>query len=128
MAEDGEAVAKSGDQVIGVDTHIVMIKESPVPMPLPFQGQLVRDLAGSVFVDEEAVAVVGSGADGVPHIPPGGPFQRQPSNKGTVSAGSGSVFVEEKSAARDGDAVKCCNDYVDSDTGHIMANSTVFAG
>src|SRR5688572_1433085 len=110
--------------IVGLDTHIVMVSSpgGPVPtsMPMPFSGPLANDLSGSVFVDNQAVAVVGSGADNTPaHMPIGGPFQKPPSNKATVIEGSATVFADNKAVARANDPAKCCNDPSDSDTGHI---------
>jgi len=31
----GQPAAKQGDQVVGVDTHIVVVPGSPAPVPLP---------------------------------------------------------------------------------------------
>jgi uncharacterized Zn-binding protein involved in type VI secretion len=124
-------VAKEGDQVVGVDTHVVMIPSPagavPTPMPMPFSGVLQEALSSSVFVDEVGVALVGSVANNVPpHLPMGGPFQTPPSNRATISTGSPSVFVDGKAVARLSDSAKCCNDPTDLETGVVIAASTVF--
>ncbi len=126
-------VAKKGDQVTGVDTHIVLIPSPagpvPTPVPCPFNGILVEALAGSVFVDHCAVAVEGSvGKNVPPHIPAGGPFQRPPSNRATVKSGSSTVFAEARAVARLGDPAVSCNDPTDAATSHVLAAATVFAG
>ncbi|NUP12815.1 MAG: hypothetical protein HOW73_42800 [Polyangiaceae bacterium] len=125
-------VAKKGDRVVGLDTHVVLIKEqggAPVPMQFPFSGPIEDGLSATVFIDEEPVAVVGSVASNAPaHIPIGGPFNSPPSNKATVSAGSESVFVEDVAIARANDPAACCNDPADADTGHVVAGGTVYAG
>jgi uncharacterized Zn-binding protein involved in type VI secretion len=125
-------VAKGGDRVVGVDTHVIMIPSPggpvPTPLPSPFSGILQNDLSSTVMVDGQGVAVVGSGADNLPpHIPAGGPFQTPPSNKSTISQGSDTIFVDNKALARMGDPVKCCNDPADQDTGTVIAVGTVFA-
>lgn len=122
-------IAKQGDIVVGLDTHVIQLSSPggpvPTPMPLPFSGPLARDLSPTVFLDSAPVAVVGSGADNSPpHIPIGGPFQKSPSNQGTVTSGSPSVFVDNKAVARATDSVKCCNDPGDSDTGHIVVTAS----
>src|SRR4051812_47451701 len=104
----GAPGAKQGDKVVAVDTHIVMIPSPggpvPTPMPMPFNGQLQGDLSGSVKISHKAAAVKGSTATNSPaHTPTGGPFQKPPANKATVSDGSTSVFFEHKPAARMGD-------------------------
>lgn len=127
-----EAVAKMGDMVVGLDTHVVLVKEqggAPVPMQHPFSGPLESELSESVFIDDQPVAVVGSVARSIPpHLPVGGPFASPPSNRGTVSAGSDSVFVEHQAIARANDPVSCCNDPTDTDSGHVVATGTVYAG
>jgi uncharacterized Zn-binding protein involved in type VI secretion len=126
-------VAKGGDRVVGVDTHVIMIPSPggpvPTPMPMPFSGVLQDKLSSTVFIDGQGVAVVGSVANNVPpHMPMGGPFQTPPTNKATVSSGSDTVFADEKAVARIGDTASDCNDPSDQDTGHIIAVGTVFAG
>ncbi|MFO0553772.1 MAG: PAAR domain-containing protein [Polyangiaceae bacterium] len=121
-------LAKKGDRVSGTDTHIVLVEGNPIPMSLPFNGTITQGLASSVYCDDQAVAIVGSQADNVPHVAPGGTFQTQPSNKGKVSSGSSCVFIEGPGAARANDPVSCCNDPTDADTGKVVASGTVFVG
>ena len=127
-----EPVAKDGDDVVAIDTHIVLVSSpgGPVPtmMPMPVRGPLSRELAASVFVDGKAVAVVGSKADNQPqHIPIGGPFQSSPSNEGTVAEGSTTVFIDGKGVARNGDPATTCNDPTDQQVGHVVASGTAYA-
>ena|SRR5260221_7397655 len=129
----GDPVAKQGDQVVGLDTHIVLIPSPggpvPTPMPFVFSGGLQDSLSASVSVDNMSAAVKGSGASNTPsHIPIGGSFQNPPSNHATISSGSGSVFADNKALARANDTAKCCNDPTDQDTGHVVAVGTVFSG
>lgn len=128
----GSPVAKEGDQVVGLDTHVIMVSSPggpvPTPMPHPFSGAVRRDGNTTVFVDNERAAVVGSNADCLPpHIPMGGPFQKPPANAGTISQGSSTVFIDGAQTARAGDPVRCCNDPADQKTGHVIAISSVFA-
>lgn len=60
-----------------------------------------------------------------PHIPvpPGTSFVRAPSNRGTVSAGSSSVTINGKAAARIGDPVRTCNDPRDLDAAKITSGA-----
>jgi uncharacterized Zn-binding protein involved in type VI secretion len=128
----GKPIAKQGDLVVGLDTHIIMVSSPggpvPTPIPHPFNGFIDENVSTTVFVDHMGVAVVGSVANGKPtHIPMGGPFQKPPSNKGTISEGSTTVFSDGVAVARAGDPAKCCNDPTDKDTGHVIAVATVFA-
>lgn len=129
----GKPVAKEGDRVVGLDTHVVLVSGPagpvPTPLPLPFSGPLSGSLSSTVCVDGAAAATVDSQAQNTPaHIPVGGPFQRSPSNTGTVKQGSSTVFADNKGLARAGDPADCCNDPADSPTGHVVAGGTVLAG
>ncbi len=129
----GQPGAKQGDDVMGIDTHIVMIPSPagpvPTPLPLPFTGKLDNLLAGSVFIDSKAAATKGSMASNFPpHVPPGGPFQKPPTNTATIKTGSSSVFFDNKQAARAGDTADTCNDPQAAPNGVIVAASTVLIG
>jgi len=128
-----QPIAKDGDQVVGLDTHVIMVPSPggpvPTPIPHPFAGPLQEKLSTTVFLDNKAVAVVGSVANGQPpHIPMGGPFQTPPANRGTISHGSETVFVDGAAVGRAGDPAACCNDPKEEDTGHVVAVATAFAG
>jgi uncharacterized Zn-binding protein involved in type VI secretion len=126
--------AKEGDQIMGIDTHIVLVPPGPVPTPLPhpFAGKLNGGLSSDVKIMGKAAATVGSTADNSPaHIPtaPGTGFQKPPSNKGTIKVGSAKVKINGKEAARNGDVAETCNDPADLPNGKvIVANSTVMVG
>jgi uncharacterized Zn-binding protein involved in type VI secretion len=129
----GQPAAKQGDQVVATDTHIVMIPSPggpvPTPLPHPFAGQLDGSLSQDVNIDGKPAAVQGSTATNTPsHIPQGGPFQKPPSNKGTVQLGSTTVLINGKPAARNGDKVMTCNDPADLPVGTVVAAGTVFIG
>lgn len=129
----GKPVAKQGDRVVAIDTHIVLVSTSggqvPTPMPLPFDGQLDQALADSVYVDDKPVALVDSVASNAPaHVALGGTFQTPPKNRGTVTRGSETVFVGGRALARDGDAAETCNDPADAEVGRVVASGTVSAG
>lgn len=128
-----EPVAKRGDRVVGVDTHVVLIPSPsgpvPTPMPMAFDGEIAADPNASVFVDDEALAVEDSTAQNRPcHVPAGGAFQEPPANVATISRGSDTVFADNRAVARANDPARCCNDVPDDETGHVIADSTVFAG
>ncbi len=61
-------------------------------------------------------------------MPQGGPFQKPPSNKGTVQTGSATVLTNGKPAARNSDKVITCNDPADLPAGTIVAVGTVLIG
>ncbi len=90
--------AKQGDQVVGVDTHIIMIPTPggpvPTPLPHPFAGMLDNGLSSSVKIMGMPAATVDSMASNMPpHIPQGGPFQKPPTNKAKIIMGSANVFI-----------------------------------
>jgi uncharacterized Zn-binding protein involved in type VI secretion len=131
----GQPAAKADDQVVGVDTHIVLVPSGPAmvptPLPHPFSGQLNGGLASSVKIAGKAAAVVGSTADNSPAhqaTPPGTSFQSPPSNKATIKAGSATVKIEGKAAARNGDTADTCNDPSDLPVGTVLATGTVNIG
>jgi uncharacterized Zn-binding protein involved in type VI secretion len=131
----GQPAAKADDQVVGTDTHIVMVPAGPslvpTPLPHPFTGRLTSDLAGSVLIEGKAAAIVGSTAEhttGHTPTPPGTSFQRPPSNRGVVQMGSATVLVEGKGLARNSDTVLTCNDPADAPVSTIVAAGTVLVG
>ena len=113
----GQPAAKQGDSVVGTDIHIVMVPAPPgppVPTPLPhvFSGTLEDALSSNVTIEGSAAATVDSIAiNNPPHVPtaPGVSFQAPPANKGPVIAGSGTVTINGKAAARLGDPVQSCD-------------------
>jgi uncharacterized Zn-binding protein involved in type VI secretion len=128
-----QPAAKQGDEVVAVDTHVVMIPSPagpvPTPVPMPFSGRLDGGLSADVLLDGKPAAVKGSTASNTPaHVPAGGPFQKPPSNKGTVNAGSGLVLINGQPAARSGDTALTCNDPSDAPNGTIIAAGTVLVG
>jgi outer membrane protein OmpA-like peptidoglycan-associated protein len=62
------------------------------------------------------------------HVPAAGPFQKPPTNQGKILAGSTGVFINGKSAARQGDMAMTCNDPADMPIGQVTAIGTVFIG
>ena len=129
----GQPAAKEGDEVVGLDTHIVLVPSPagpvPTPMPLPFTGKLDDALVDKVLVEDAKAAVKGSKAKNQPdHVAPGGSFQKPPSNQGTVDAGSSKVFFADAPAARVGDQVKTCNDPSDAPVSVIVGQSKVLIG
>ena len=131
----GQPAAKQGDQIVAVDTHIVMVPAvpSPVPTPLPhpFSGIIDGNLSSSVNIMGLPAATVDSTATNTPpHIPtpPGVSFQKPPSNKATIKVGSATVKIGGKAAARSGDTAETCNDPTDLPIGTVIAAGTVMIG
>lgn len=131
----GQPAAKANDQINATDTHIVIVPAGPaqVPTPLPhtFAGIINGGTVASVKIAGQAAAVSGSTADNTPpHIftPPGISFQNPPSNKGTIQAGSATVNIGGKPAARNGDIAMTCNDPADLPVGTVVATGTVLIG
>ncbi|MDB6062018.1 MAG: hypothetical protein JWM78_2121 [Verrucomicrobiaceae bacterium] len=131
----GQPAAKQNDQIIGTDTHIVIVPagpaQVPTPLPHPYTGIINGGTISTVNIGGAAAAVVGSTADNSPaHIPtpPGVSFQKPPSNKATIQAGSGTVKIGGKAAARNGDIALTCDDPADAPMGSIIAAGTVFIG
>jgi uncharacterized Zn-binding protein involved in type VI secretion len=131
----GQPAAKQGDQIVAVDTHIVMVPSpggpAPTPLPHPFTGIINGGLSGDVKIMGMPAATVDSTADNTPpHIPtpPGTAFQSPPANKGSITIGSPTVKINGKAAARNGDTAKTCNDPTDMPVGTVIAVGTVFIG
>ena len=132
----GQPAAKQNDQIVGTDTHIVMVPAPPAPpvptpLPHPFTGMVNGSLSSDVKIMGMPAATVGSTADNTPpHLPtpPGTAFQRPPTNKATIQMGSQTVKINGKSAARNGDMALTCNDPSDLPVGTVVAVGTVFIG
>jgi uncharacterized Zn-binding protein involved in type VI secretion len=127
----GQPAGHQDDQVIGVDIHVVLVPSptgsTPTPLPHPFSGKLTGRLSKDVRIQDRPAAMVDSVAPNDPAhtpTPPGTAFQRPPSNRGTVSRGSGSVLINGRNAARLGDPVRTCNDPTDRDAAAITSGST----
>jgi uncharacterized Zn-binding protein involved in type VI secretion len=130
----GQPAAKQGDQIVAVDTHIVIVPGAPpvpTPLPHPFTGIINGALSSDVKIMGMPAATVDSTADNTPpHIPtpPGTAFQKPPSNKSTIQMGSATVKINGKMAARNGDPAMTCNDPADLPAGTVIAVGTVFIG
>jgi uncharacterized Zn-binding protein involved in type VI secretion len=132
----GQPAAKQGDQIVAVDTHLVMVPAPPgppvpTPLPHPFAGIINGGLSSDVNIMGMPAATVDSTADNTPpHIPtpPGTAFQSPPTNKATIKVGSPTVKINGKMAARNGDTALTCNDPADLPNGQVIAVATVFIG
>ncbi|MEP7121281.1 MAG: PAAR domain-containing protein [Byssovorax sp.] len=118
--------AKAKDTIFATDTHLL----NGSPMELPFLGIIDGDLSPNVLVEKKYAAMVGTTATNTPvHLaPPGKTFDKPPSNQGVIVGGSGTVLINNRQAARDGDQAKTCNDPKDLPAGLVVAKSTVIIG
>src|ERR1051325_2701271 len=101
----GQPAAKQGDQIVAVDTHIVVLPPPapPAPLPHPFTGIINGGLSSNVKIMGMPAANVGSTADQAPpHMPtpPATIFKKPPANKATIQLGSMTVKINGKMAAR----------------------------
>ena len=132
----GQPAAKQGDHIIATDTHIVLVPAPPgppvpTPLPHPFTGVINSGLSNDVKIMSQPAATVDSTAQNTPaHIPttPGTTFQQPPANRATIKAGSTTVRINGKMAARNGDIAMTCNDPTDLPAGTVIAVGTVFIG
>lgn len=132
----GQPAAKKGDQIVAIDTHIVMVPAPPgppvpTPLPHPFSGLLDDGLSEDVKIMGQPAATVGSKAGNQPpHMPtaPGNAFQKGPTNKAEIMLGSATVKINGKAAARSGDTANTCNDPADMPVGKVIAVGTVMIG
>ena len=127
--------AKQGDQVTALDIHIVMVPSpggpAPTPLPHPFSGTLDGSLSPDVKIMGRAAATVGSTArNQPPHFPtpPGTAFQIPPTNQAKILAGSSTVFINGKPAARAGDQTQTCADPLPNLGAVLIAVGTVLIG
>ena len=125
--------AKKNDTVSGTDTHIVLVPSPtgtvPTPLPHPFMGVIDGALSPDVNIDNQPAATTLSTATNTPsHIPAGGPFAKPPTNRATITAVPGTVFINNKPIACHGDTALTCNDPVDAPNGTVAALGSVYVG
>ena len=127
----GMSAAKKGDQVVATDMHLIQppLPAPPVLTPHPFTGIIDGGLSSNVNIMGMPAATLNSTATNTPpHVPIGGTFVKPPANKGTIQTGSGTVFINGKPAARNGDTAMTCNDPNDLPVGKVVAVGTVLIG
>lgn len=131
----GKPAAKQGDQIIALDTHIVLVPSpggaTPTPLPHPFRGTINGGLSPNVKIQGRPAATVGSTASNQPpHFPasPGTSFQTPPSNLGSILKGSITVLINGKPATRAGDQAQTCADPYPNTNAKVVAAGTVLIG
>lgn len=104
-----------GDKVVGTcAVHLIPNPATGAPQPgppLPFSAPLLQALEPTVLIAGKPAAVVGStGYNTPPHVGlhPTDPFMLPTTQVGTVVAGSATVLVGGKPAARTGSACTMC--------------------
>ncbi len=121
----GKIAAKKGDQIVGVDIHLVKIPmpaPTPVPLPNPFSGEIEADVSEDVEIEGKGAAIMGSKAQHkTGHIPTGLGFDGQPKDEAKCFIGSPTVLINGKPAMRDGDIAMTCNFPTDLPMGMIKA-------
>jgi uncharacterized Zn-binding protein involved in type VI secretion len=132
----GQPLAKQGDTITAVDTHMVLVPAPPgppvpTPLPHPFNGIISGNVSANVFVGGIPVATVGSTATNTPpHFPtpPGTSFVVPPTNQATIMIGSATVKINGKMAARNNDTAQSCGDPVPNMNAKVIAVGTVMVG
>lgn len=124
-------VAKQGDRVVAVDTHLVIPETGgpPVAVQLPFEGVLDSNLSPDVLAEHRPVALVDSLAHQTPgHVVAPKSFAKPPTNQARVVIGAPTVLANHRPVARSDDTAETCNDPVDLPVGKVIASGTVISG
>jgi uncharacterized Zn-binding protein involved in type VI secretion len=127
----GMPAAKKGDKITAKDVHLIQPPGTAPPASTqhPFNGIISGNLSANVNIVGKPAATMNSTASNTPaHLPIGGTFIKPPANRGSIIAGSATVFINGKPAARSGDVAVTCNDPVDLPVGKVVAKGTVFIG
>jgi uncharacterized Zn-binding protein involved in type VI secretion len=125
----GMPAAKKGDRITATDVHFIQ-PPGTAPQTIvkhPFKGRINGNLSANVNIMGKPAAMMNSTATNT-HQPIGGTFVKPPANRGSIIAGSPTVFINGKPAARSGDTAITCNDPVDLPAGKVVAKGTVFIG
>lgn len=122
----GQPAAKSGDRITAKHQHMVQPPSgSAAPAFFSFSGSISGGLSTDVFIMGKPAAVVSSTADNAsPHVPEAGVLQPEPIEKAQIRAGSETVLINGKGAARHGDRADACG----LPGGTVEATGTVFIG
>ncbi|MGE5402344.1 MAG: PAAR domain-containing protein [Ignavibacteriales bacterium] len=108
-----EAAAKEGDNITGKSTVWVQPGSSPTTVPFTYNGSIDNSFSPNVFIMGKHAAIVGSKATTNP-VPPVpnllSPIDNPVDNKiATITTGSSTVFINNKSAARNKDKAEACD-------------------
>ena len=128
----GQRAAKKGDRIEGKDLHLVKFPNGVVQLiPLDFKGTIDDTVSPNVNIMGAAAATVGSVGTNRPEhklaLSPPQDFVVKPNNRGTIRNGSGTVSINGRAAARDGDLVDTCHD-VPGVPPKVVASGSVLIG
>jgi uncharacterized Zn-binding protein involved in type VI secretion len=84
----------------------------PTPLPHPFNGIISGGLSSNVNIMGMPAATSATRRQHAAAYP-GRTIPKPPSNKAQIVSGSGTVLINGKMAARNGDSALTCNDPVD---------------
>jgi uncharacterized Zn-binding protein involved in type VI secretion len=122
----GVPIAKKGDPVFGVDTHVLEIEGHLKTQSVRFVGAMVERLSSTVFIDDKPAALVGSVAkDMGGHLAFVGSFVIPPAKTAVVAPNDCSVFIDNVRAARKGDKLDSCSDVGECGTSRLSGDCTV---
>ncbi len=126
----GMPAAKKGDTILAVDMHWILPPLGPnLLIPHPYAGVIDGGLSSDVLMMGQPAATTDSTASNQPpHVPIGDSFVNPPNNRATIRSGSGSVFINGKTAARAGDRAQTCDESKTGPLGKVVAVGTVIVG
>ena len=118
----GKPVAKQGDKIVAVDTHLA--PGSPPPaVPMPFNGTISIATHPTICVNGMPAATVSTKAMNPPH-----PSVDGATNNGEVIMQSTGVFFNDKMVARLGDIANTCQVSGPAPLGKVVCGCNVMAG
>ena len=135
-----QPAARKGDQIVSKPTHthtVIVPGPSTTRFPHPCVWEVSENLSPNVNIEGQPAATVGSGgnnADNKAHQPlPLGiatAFATPPPtmDRAKITAGSSTVNINRKSAARSGDACFTCDESGGDSSGKVISVSTVWIG
>ena len=128
----GQPAAKQGDRIVGTDLHLVKFPNGVVQLvPLGFDGIIDNTVSPDVKIMGAPAATVGSlGSNRREHklaLAPPQDFVVKPNNQGTITNGSGTVWINGRAAARDGDLADTCHDAPGAPP-QVLATGSVLIG
>lgn len=127
--------AKEGDEISGESEVWVQGSQSPVVASFYYAGLINKYCSFDVFIMGKPAATLGSTAT-TPPVPPLASVLSNANYIATIAKGSTTVFINSKSAARDGDEAEEC-DYSTTPSpgecdkkqnGKVKAEGSVYVG
>lgn len=109
------------------DNHLIQPPGTspPVLTPHMFDGVIDGNLSRDVLIGGKPAAIQGSTATNTPgHVPQGGSFVNPPLNRGKITGGSVTVYINSSPAARHDDAAETCAEPAPNPQGRVVAAGT----